>query len=62
LAWRRHRDPLLIVAGCAAAVHFLLYPSGEDRYLIWAYVVAGVSLIRSLDADQPPKPSKGLAI
>jgi hypothetical protein len=25
--------------------HFLLYPSGEDRYLIWAYVVAGVSLI-----------------
>ena len=50
LAWRRGRDPLLIVAGCAAAAHFLLYPSGEDRYLIWAYIVAGVSLIRSFDA------------
>jgi hypothetical protein len=54
LAWRRSRDPLLIVAGCAAAAHFLLYPSGEDRYLIWAYVVAGVSLIRSFDADMRP--------
>jgi hypothetical protein len=52
LAWRRRRDPLLIVAGCAAAAHFLLYPSGEDRYLIWAYVVAGVSLIRSFDGNQ----------
>jgi hypothetical protein len=53
LAWRRRRDPLLMVAGCAAAAHFLLYPSGEDRYLIWAYIVAGVSLIRSFEADQP---------
>lgn len=49
LAWRRRADPLLMVAGCTAAAHFLLYPSGEDRYLIWAYVVAGVILIRSLD-------------
>jgi hypothetical protein len=50
LAWRRRPEPLLVVAGCAAAAHFLLYPSGEDRYLIWAYIVAGVSLIRSYDA------------
>lgn len=59
LAWRRRPDPLLIVAGCAAAAHFLLYPSGEDRYLIWAYIVSGVSLIRSFEANQPPR---GVAI
>ncbi|MGA2746899.1 MAG: hypothetical protein ABSE44_19535 [Candidatus Sulfotelmatobacter sp.] len=62
LAWRRSRDPLLIVAGCAVLAHFLLYPSGEDRYLIWAYVVAGVSLIRALDGDQAPKLTKNSAI
>jgi hypothetical protein len=54
LAWKRRQDPLLIVAGCAVTAHFLLYPSGEDRYLIWAYIVAGVSLIRSFEADQQP--------
>jgi hypothetical protein len=52
LAWKRRQDPLLIVAGCAVTAHFLLYPSGEDRYLIWAYIVAGVSLIRSFEADR----------
>jgi hypothetical protein len=62
LAWRRRPDPLLIVAGCAAAAHFLLYPSGEDRYLIWAYVVVGVSLIRSLEADRASKPPEKLAV
>ena len=49
LAWKRRQDPLLIVVGCAAAAHFLLYPSGEDRYLIWAYIVAGVALIKSFE-------------
>jgi hypothetical protein len=34
LAWRRRRDRLLAAVGCAAAAHFLLYPSGEERYLI----------------------------
>ena len=53
LSWRRRREPLLMVAGCAAVAHFLLYPSGEDRYLIWAYVVAGVSLIRSFESPPP---------
>jgi hypothetical protein len=51
LAWRRGQDTLLIVAGSAVAVHFLLFPSPEDRYLIWAYIVAGVSLIRSFDQE-----------
>jgi hypothetical protein len=54
LAWKRRQDPLLIVAGCAVAAHFLLYPSGEDRYLIWAYIVVGVSLIRSFEPDRQP--------
>ena len=49
LGWKRGHDPLLIDVGCAAAAHFLLYPSGDDRYLIWAYIVAGVALIRSFE-------------
>jgi hypothetical protein len=53
LAWRRRRDPLLIVAACAAAAHFVLFPSGEDRYLVWAYIVAGVALIRSFEPREP---------
>jgi hypothetical protein len=51
LAWRRRPSPLLIVVGCAAAVHFVLYPSPEDRYLVWAYVVSGVALIRSFEDE-----------
>lgn len=49
LAWRLRPNPLLIVVGGAAAAHFLLYPSPEDRYLVWAYVVAGIALVLSLD-------------
>ncbi len=52
LAWRRRREPLLVAVGCAAAARFLLFPSPEDRYLIWAYIVAGVALIRSFDSKQ----------
>lgn len=52
LAWRRCRDAGLIVVACAAAAHFLLFPSPEDRYLIWAYIVAGVALIRSFDGKK----------
>jgi len=47
LAWKRQRNPLLIVVAFAVVAHFLLYPSAEDRYLVWAYVVAGTILIRS---------------
>ena len=57
LAWRRRRDPLLIVTACAAAAHFVLFPSGEDRYLIWAYIVAGVALIRSFEPREQLKTS-----
>jgi len=49
LAWKLRPNQLLIVVGCATAAHFLLYPSPEDRYLVWAYVIAGIILIRSLD-------------
>jgi len=49
LAWRRRQDPLLIVVSFAVLAHFLLYPSPEDRYLVWAYVITGIVLIRSFD-------------
>jgi hypothetical protein len=48
LAWMRRHDRVLIVVAVAAAAHFLLFPSPEDRYFLWAYIVAGVSLIRSV--------------
>lgn len=51
LAWRLRPNPLLIVVSGAVAAHFLLYPSPEDRYLVWAYVVAGVALVLSLDQE-----------
>jgi hypothetical protein len=47
-AWGRNSlRPILIVLGIAATAHFLLYPSGDDRYLTWAYIVAAVAFIRS---------------
>jgi hypothetical protein len=49
LAWWRGRSPLLLVTGAAVAAHFLLYPSPEDRYLTWAYIVSGVTLMRSFE-------------
>ena len=47
-AWVRNSlRPILTVLGIAATAHFLLYPSGDDRYLTWAYIVAAVAFIRS---------------
>ncbi len=47
LAWLRRPSNLLLVVGVAALAHFLLYPSPEDRYFIWAYIVAGIALVQS---------------
>jgi hypothetical protein len=49
-AWCHSRScrSLLAVAGLACAAHFLLYPSTEQRYLIWAFVVIGVAFIDSV--------------
>jgi hypothetical protein len=49
VAWKRCPNFLLILVAAAATVHFLLYPSPEDRYLIWAYIVTGVLFIRSFE-------------
>ena len=54
---------IVIVIGIAATAHVLLYPSGDDRYLTWAYVVAAVAFIRSFDErpgsvrDEIPAPN-----
>ncbi len=38
---------LLLVVGCSMAAHFLLYPSPQDRYFAWAYLMAGTAFIFS---------------
>jgi len=46
-AWagsRRSRR-LLLVAALGVAAHFVLYPSPEDRYLVWAYLVAAIAFV-----------------
>jgi hypothetical protein len=49
VAWKRCPNFLLVLVGAAAVAHFLLYPSPEDRYLIWAYIVTGVLFMRSFE-------------
>jgi len=48
LAWRNSRNPLLLVTAVAVSAHFLLYPSTEDRYLVWAYAIAATMLIQTV--------------
>ena len=47
LTWTgsRRLRPLLAVAALATAAHFVLYPSPEDRYLVWAYVVVAIAFV-----------------
>jgi len=47
LAYRCQRSRVLVVCASAVAAHFLLFPSPEDRYLVWAYIVVGIFVIRS---------------
>src|SRR5258708_709434 len=49
VAWKRCPNSLLILVGAAATAHFLLFPSPEDRYLIWAYVATGIVFILSFE-------------
>jgi hypothetical protein len=46
-AWTRKPHALLLVASSAVIIHFLLFPSAEVRYLIWAGILAAVILIHS---------------
>ena len=52
LAWRRRPDPLLPVIGVGVLAHFLLFPSSEVRYFVWAFIVVGILLIRAYSS--PP--------
>jgi hypothetical protein len=47
-AWllSRTQHKLLAIVAIAVVVHYLLYPSPEGRYFIWAYIVAGVAFIQ----------------
>lgn len=45
----RRPDPLLLVAATAATAHFVLFPSPEIRYLVWAGIIAAVSMLRTMD-------------
>ena len=47
LAYRRAPSRVLLVCTAAVAAHFLLFPSPEERYMVWAYIVVGVFVIRS---------------
>jgi hypothetical protein len=48
VAWCLRPSPFLVVTATAALAHFLLFPSPEARYFIWAYIVTAVALISSL--------------
>jgi hypothetical protein len=53
LAYRPKPSGLLLVTWIAAALHFLLFPSAEDRYLVWAYIITAIVLIRSWEGSEP---------
>jgi hypothetical protein len=44
---------LPIVAACI--LHYLLFPSGEARYLAWAYMLTGSIFVRSLGHTEKPR-------
>jgi len=59
-AWARRpeeRARLLTVA-LAAGAHFLLFPSPEGRYFVWAYLIVGIAFIQA--AARVSRPSKHL--
>jgi hypothetical protein len=45
--------PLLMCVAIAAIARFLLFPSPENRYFIWAYLIAGAALIRAIALHAP---------
>lgn len=46
--WRAPDRELLLPVWIAVVAHFLLYPSAESRYLIWAFVVTGLIFVGAL--------------
>jgi hypothetical protein len=57
LSWFRRPSSVLIIILLDVAVHFLMFPSPEDRYFIWAYIVTGITLIRTFDPPGLDVPS-----
>ena len=55
LAYCRKPSRMLLVTGATVAVHFLLFPSAEDRYFVWAYIIAAIFLIRSFEGNHTPQ-------
>lgn len=53
-AWMRRPARLLLVVAVAVAAHFLLYPSPEDRYLIWGCIIAPIALMQSFEKGIVP--------
>ena len=58
-AWAQSRNSVLIPIAVAVMAHFLMFPSNDDRYFVWSYIVVGILMIRSLrnsasaDAQRP---------
>jgi hypothetical protein len=54
-AWWRSRSSraVLAVVTLASVFHFVLYPSSEERYFIWAFVVVAVIFIESIQSPDP---------
>jgi len=49
VAWRQAcRRDLLVVIALAVTAHFLLFPSGEVRYLVWSFLASGSLFILSV--------------
>jgi len=44
--------PLLTCVAIAAITRFLLFPSPEDRYFTWAFLIAGAAFIRAIDVGR----------
>jgi hypothetical protein len=54
IAWRSKsaNRGLLIPVWIAVATHYLLFPSPESRYLVWAFVFSGVIFVTALARQQ----------
>jgi hypothetical protein len=55
IAWKVNpsRSRLLIPVWGTVAAHYVLYPSPESRYLVWAYLVTGIIFIVALQRESP---------
>jgi len=62
LSWFRRPSSVLIIVLSAVTAHFLMFPSPEDRYFIWAYIVTGIALIRSFDPPGLDMPSGQVSV